>query len=71
MGALESAALTAVRDCLGIKPSEVLLVVTDPPLSALARVLAEAARPLAREVMVLEYGERDLNGQEPPPRCPP
>jgi len=70
MGALESAALTAVRDCLGLKQHEVLLVVTDPPLAALARVLADAARPLAREVVVVEYGERELNGQEPPAPVP-
>ena len=70
MGALESAALTAVRDCLGIRPHEVLLIVTDPPLAALAHVLAEAALPLAREVVVIEYGERELNGQEPPPPVP-
>ena len=70
MGALEIAALTAVRDCLGIKPHEVLLVVTDPPLAALAGVLAEAARELAREVVLIEYGERDLNGQEPPAPVP-
>jgi leucyl aminopeptidase (aminopeptidase T) len=66
MGALESAALTAVRDCLGIQPHETLLVATDPPLAPLARVLVEAARPLAREVVLLEYQERELNGQEPP-----
>jgi leucyl aminopeptidase (aminopeptidase T) len=70
MGALESAALTAVRDCLGIQPHETLLVVTDPPLGPLARVLVQAARPLAREVVLLEYQERELNGQEPPQPVP-
>ena len=70
MGDLESAALTAVRDCLGIKPHETLLVVTDPPLAGLASVLAEAARPLAREVVLVQYDERELNGQEPPPPVP-
>ncbi len=70
MGELENAALVAVRDCLGIKPHETLLVVTDPPLAALARVLAEAARPLAREVLVLEYAQRELNGEEPPSPVP-
>ncbi|HQT94384.1 MAG: hypothetical protein B7Z61_08710 [Acidobacteria bacterium 37-71-11] len=70
MGELENAALVAVRDCLGIKPHETLLVVTDPTLAALAHVLAAAARPLAREVLVLEYAERELNGQEPPPPAP-
>jgi len=66
MSDLEHAATVAVRDCLGIGSHETLLVVTDPPLAHLARALAEAARPLAREVLVLEYGVRELNGQEPP-----
>ncbi len=66
MTELEKAALIAVRDCLGIGSHESLLVVTDPPLARLARVLAEAARPLAGEVLVIEYAVRELNGQEPP-----
>jgi leucyl aminopeptidase (aminopeptidase T) len=70
MSELEKAALVAVRDCLGIRSDESLLVVTDPPLAHLARALAEAARPLAREVLVLEYGVRELNGQEPPAPVP-
>jgi leucyl aminopeptidase (aminopeptidase T) len=70
MSELENAALVAVRDCLGIQSHESLLLVTDPPLAHLARALAEAARPLAREVLVLEYGVRELNGQEPPPPVP-
>jgi aminopeptidase len=70
MGDLQNAALIAVRDCLGVKPHETLLVVTDPTLAGLARVLAEAAQPLAREVLVLEYAEREINGQEPPDPAP-
>ena len=70
MTELEHAALVAVRDCLGIRAHETLLVVTDPPLAHLAQALAAAARPLACEVLVLEYGVRELNGQEPPPPVP-
>jgi leucyl aminopeptidase (aminopeptidase T) len=70
MTELERAALVAVRDCLGIQSHESLLLLTDPPLAHLARALAEAARPLAREVLVLEYGVRELNGQEPPAPVP-
>ncbi len=66
MNDLERAATVAVRDCLGVRSDETLLIVTDPPLAALARVLAGAGRPLAREVILLEYAERELNGQEPP-----
>lgn len=67
---LEKAALVAVRDCLAIKAHESLLVLTDPPLAHLARAIAEAARPLAREVIVVEYAVRELNGQEPPAPVP-
>ncbi len=67
MSDLGRAALVAVRDCLGLRPHETLLVVADPPMSAIAQVLVAAARPLAREVLFLEYSERELNGQEPPP----
>lgn len=70
MGDLERAALIALRDCLGIRATETLLVLTDPPLAALAEVLAEAAQPLAREVVLLRYPEREINGQEPPPPVP-
>jgi leucyl aminopeptidase (aminopeptidase T) len=67
---LEHAALVAVRDCLSIRSHETLLVVTDPPLRPLAEALAMAARPLAREVVIVEYAVRELNGQEPPAPVP-
>ncbi len=70
MTKLEKAALIAVRDCLGLRSHESLLVVTDPPLARLAGALAAAARPLAREVLVLEYAVRELNGLEPPAPVP-
>jgi len=50
---LERAATVAVRDCLGLKNHERLLVLTDPVLAHLARVLVEAARQIAREVILL------------------
>ncbi len=70
MTELERAAQIAVRDCLGLQPHETLLVVTDPPLAHLARALVEAARPLAREVLLLEYSTRQVNGEEPPEPTP-
>ena len=67
---LENAAKIAVRDCLAIASTETLLIVADPPMRRLATALAEAARPFAREVMVVEYAARELNGQEPPEPVP-
>jgi leucyl aminopeptidase (aminopeptidase T) len=66
MEELMSAATVAVRDCLAIAAHETLLVLADPPLEPLAHVLVEAARPLAREVLLLVYAERRFNGEEPP-----
>lgn len=70
MTELENAAAIAVRDCLGIQPTETLLIVTDPPMARLGRVLVEVARTLAREVLLVEYSARELNGQEPPDPVP-
>jgi len=70
MSDLERAALIAVRDCLGIQNHETLLVVTDPLLSNLAKALVDAARPLAKEVLLLEFDARALNGEEPPAPTP-
>jgi len=67
---LERAAQVAVRDCLAVTRDEALLIVADPPMRSLATAIAEAARPLAREVLVVEYGARELNGQEPPEPVP-
>ena len=67
---LERAATVAVRDCLGLKNHERLLVLTDPVLAHLARVLVEAARQIAREVILLEYAAREVDGEEPPPPVP-
>lgn len=67
---LENAAAIAVRDCLGIQPTETLLIVTDPPLANLGRVLVEVARTMAGEVLLVEYSARELNGQEPPDPVP-
>jgi leucyl aminopeptidase (aminopeptidase T) len=66
MDALSHAATVAVRDCLGIKNSETLLVLADAPMVRLARALADAAAPFAAEVLLLEYRPRELDGQEPP-----
>ena len=64
---LQSAALIAVRDCMGVKAGEHVLVVTDGPMRKLAYALQGAARGLAAEVLVIEMLPRRTNGEEPPP----
>ncbi|MEW5981371.1 MAG: aminopeptidase [Acidobacteriota bacterium] len=63
---LQSAALIAVRDCMGVRPGERVLVVTDAPLRAIGYACHEAARHLGNEVMLIEMPPRQTNGEEPP-----
>lgn len=63
---LRSAALIAVRDCMGVRPGERVLVVTDAPLRTIGYATFEAARELTTEVLLVEMTPRQSNGAEPP-----
>jgi leucyl aminopeptidase (aminopeptidase T) len=63
---LRSAALIAVRDCMGVQPGERVLVVTDAPLRTIGYATFEAARELTSEVLLIEMTPRQSNGAEPP-----
>ncbi len=63
---LRSAALIAVRDCMGLKQDERVLVVTDAPLRTIGYACHDAARDLGNEVCLVEMPPRVSNGQEPP-----
>jgi leucyl aminopeptidase (aminopeptidase T) len=63
---LSSAALIAVRDCMGTKPGERVLIVTDEPLRTIGYALWQAAKNLGTEVMLVEILPRASNGAEPP-----
>ena len=65
--ALMKAATIAVRDCMGVKSNETVLVVTDDKLRAIGLALYEAALTLGAEAMLLEMAERENHGAEPPP----
>lgn len=58
--------MIAVRDCMGVKSGEQVLVVTDEPMRKLAFALRQAACDLAAEVFVIEMLPRKTNGEEPP-----
>jgi aminopeptidase len=64
---LRSAAMIAVRDCMGVKRDEQVLVVTDEPMRKLGFALSQAAIECAGEVFLLEMLPRKTNGEEPPP----
>lgn len=57
----------AVTQCMGIKPGEVCLVVTDDKLSLLAGYFAQASREIHAETLVITMSPRSIHGEEPPP----
>jgi len=63
---LSSASLIAVRDCMGVKPGERILIVTDEPLRTIGYALWKASKDLGNEVMLVEILPRKTNGEEPP-----
>ena len=64
---LLSASTIAIRDCMGAKAGERVLVVTDEPLRAIGFALQRAARDLGHEVLLVDMLPRKSNGEEPPP----
>jgi aminopeptidase len=64
---LYSAAMTAVRDCMGVQRQETILIVTDEPLRLIGYALRKAAQDLQAEVFLVEILPRRTNGEEPPP----
>jgi leucyl aminopeptidase (aminopeptidase T) len=63
---LYSSALVAVRDCMGVKSAERVLIVTDEPLRTIGYALWKATKDLGNEVFLVEILPRKTNGEEPP-----
>jgi aminopeptidase len=61
-----SAARVAVRDCMGVKNDEKVLVITDEPLRTIGYALWAAAKEIGAEVLLIEILPRKTNGEEPP-----
>jgi aminopeptidase len=64
---LLSASVIAIRDCMGAKAGERVLVVTDEPLRTIGFAMQRAARDLSLEVLLVDMLPRKSNGEEPPP----
>ncbi len=58
---------TVLVDCLGLRATESLLVLTDPERRAIAEALVARAREMGAETLLIEMSERETNGSEPPP----
>ncbi len=63
---LMQASIIGLRDAMGLKPEETLLVVTDEIKREIGMALHEAGKKLCKESILLEIKSREINGQEPP-----
>ena len=63
---MQDAAMIVVKECLGIKKSEEVLIIVDKNTHAIGAVLFGAAKGLGTEVILLEMLERETHGSEPP-----
>jgi len=63
---LKKAAIIALKDCMGLKAEETLLIVTDETKREIADALHEAGKELCKESLMVEIKSREINGQEPP-----
>ena len=68
---LHSAALIAVRDCMGTRPGERVLVVTDAPLRTIGYAVFEAARGLGNLAPDPRRGPLFVNTTSAGPRSTP
>ena len=63
---LKKASVIGLRDAMGLKPEETLLIVTDEIKREIGLALHEAGKELCKESMLIEIRSREINGQEPP-----
>lgn len=65
---LREASIIALKDCMGLKKEETLLVITDEEKREIGAALHEVGKELCKESMLIEMKSREINGQEPPPQ---
>jgi aminopeptidase len=63
---LLSASIVAIRDCMGARPGERILIVTDERLRPIGAALHRAACDLGYDVLLVEMRPARSNGEEPP-----
>ncbi|MDQ4095127.1 MAG: aminopeptidase [Actinomycetota bacterium] len=64
---LDGSVRTVLDDCLGVRPGEQVLVLSDPAKAEIARALVDGARLMGAEAVSIEMAERETHGTEPPP----
>ena len=63
---LDRACVIAIKDCMGAKKNESVLIVTDEFKNKIGYALFENAKKLGHESVYLEFKSREMHGQEPP-----
>ena len=63
---LYDASKIALRDCMGLKSGETLLIITDEIKQEIGQSLHLAGKELCKESLFLEIKSREINGEEPP-----
>jgi len=63
---LYDASLIALRDCMGLKSDETLLIITDEIKNEIGQALHEVGKTLCKESLLVEIKSRTINGEEPP-----
>ncbi len=63
---IKKSAMIAVRDCMGVKPGEKVLIVADTERDFIGIPLFEAALELGSEAIYMEMKPRTRSGEEPP-----
>jgi len=63
---MKYSAMIAARDCMGIKPGEKALIVTDTERAFIGTPIFEAAQELGSEAIYMEMKPRTRSGEEPP-----
>ncbi|MEF8812250.1 MAG: aminopeptidase [Halovenus sp.] len=63
---LRTPAQTAVEQCMGLRPGESCLVVTDDEREAIGKALDSVARETTDDVATIRYPPGDQHGAEPP-----
>jgi leucyl aminopeptidase (aminopeptidase T) len=66
MEELRESAKIALGDCMALRDTETLLVVTDDKTFEIGSALFEVGKNIAKDSFLLVMPEREVNGQEPP-----
>jgi leucyl aminopeptidase (aminopeptidase T) len=56
----------AVKQCMGVKPGEVCLIVTDDKLFSLAEYFFQISREQKADTLMITMAPRSIHGEEPP-----